>query len=283
MWPQEGLDVKVEKDSMNINRDFQTLIFDVQGSLGLIKINRPKQYNALNAQVLTELKDLLEIIQSQNDHFALRGLILTGEGEKAFIAGADIKEMVPMTPVLAQEFSKLGQSVTLCMEALNVPIIACVDGFALGGGCEMAMACDYILATSRSVFGQPEAKLGLVPGFGASQRLPRLIGINRAKEWLYSGASYSASKACDWGLVNEVFNTKEEMLKAAKDRIDQIACNGPFSIKQCKQLINQGVDLTISEGLDLESDGFKHVFFTEDMKEGTQAFIEKRQAQFKGR
>ena len=259
-----------------------TIKFEKQNELGILTINRPTKLNALNTEVLSELKEfLLEL--SLDEGFGIKGLILTGEGDKAFIAGADILEMSDMDPSDAYRLGQLGQQVTQLFENLRIPVIACVNGFALGGGCEMAMSCDFIYATKNAVFGQPEVKLGLIPGFGGTQRLAKLVGRNFAKEMIYTGRNITALEAEKMGLILEVFETKSEMLSRAKKTLEAIAANSPFAVAVAKKVMNEGIDLTISEGLQLEKRQFSAIFTSEDMREGTIAFTQKRTAIFKGK
>jgi enoyl-CoA hydratase len=267
---------------MNTNRNWNTLSFEVKDHFGLITINRPNKLNALNIELLNELKELLLEIK-KDEVFAILGLIITGEGEKAFIAGADIVEMSDMTPSDAYTFGQLGQQVTVLFETLQIPVIACVNGFALGGGCEIAMSCDFIYSTHNGVFGQPEVKLGLIPGFGGTQRLAKLVGRNRAKEMIYTGRNVNAEEAFRMGLVLRVFPSKAQMMEEAMKTLQSVTSNSPFAISIAKKVMNEGVDLTIAEGLQLEKRQFSGIFSSEDMREGTKAFIEKRAPQFKGK
>ncbi len=267
---------------MNINKEFSTITFSKKENIGVITINRPTKLNALNTEVLTELKEVLNEIKT-DDKFTIKGLILTGEGDKAFIAGADISEMSDMNPSDAFTLGQLGQKVTLLLEALSIPVIACVNGFALGGGCEMAMSCDFIYATENAVFGQPEVKLGLIPGFGGTQRLAKLVGRNNAKEIIYTGRNVKIEEAVRLGLVVKKFATKDEMIAEAVKTIGAIALNSPFAVSIAKKVMNEGIDLTISEGLQLEKRQFSGIFSSDDMREGTRAFIEKRTPNFKGK
>jgi enoyl-CoA hydratase len=267
---------------MNTNRNWQTLTFEVKDHFGVITINREAKLNALNIELLSELKELLVEIK-KDEAFVIKGLIVTGSGEKAFIAGADIAEMSDMTPSDAYTFGQLGQQVTLLFEAVQVPVIACVNGFALGGGCEIAMSCDFIYATHNAVFGQPEVKLGLIPGFGGTQRLAKLIGRNHAKEMIYSGRNVKAEEASHLGLVLKTFETKDQMLESAMATLKAITNNSSFAVSIAKKVMNEGIDLTITEGLQLEKRQFSAIFSSEDMREGTKAFVEKRAPQFKGK
>ncbi|MBP9679962.1 MAG: enoyl-CoA hydratase/isomerase family protein [Bacteriovorax sp.] len=267
---------------MNISRQWNTLKVEVTNHLATITINRPAKLNALNIELLHELKDLLLELK-MDDTFLVRGLIVTGEGEKAFIAGADIAEMSDMTPSDAYTFGQLGQQVTLLFERLSIPVIACVNGFALGGGCEIAMSCDFIYSTTSAVFGQPEVKLGLIPGFGGTQRLAKLVGRNQAKEMIYTGRNVNAEEAKAMGLILRVFATKDQMLEEATKTLNAIMTNSSFAVSIAKKVMNEGIDLTTVEGLQLEKRQFSAIFTSEDMREGTKAFIEKRAPNFKGK
>jgi len=210
-------------------------------------------------------------------------LIVTGAGEKSFIAGADIAEMQDMSVDEGRSFGALGQEVTLLFESLPMPAIACVNGFALGGGCEMALACDFIYATESAVFGQPEVKLGLIPGFGGTQRLSKVVGRNRAKEIIYTGRNVLADEAAQIGLTIKTFSTKEELIAAAEKTLGLVQRVSPNAVRISKKVMNSGNDLTNEEGLKQELDQFSAIFSSEDMKEGTKAFVEKRKPEFTGK
>jgi len=267
---------------MNINREWHTLKFEVKDGFGFLTINRPTKLNALNTELLSELKDLLVEIK-KDSQFEIKGIIMTGEGEKAFIAGADILEMSEMTPSDAYQLGQLGQQVTLLFETVQVPIIACVNGFALGGGLEMALGADFIYATENAVFGQPEVKLGLIPGFGGTQRLAKIVGRNFAKEMIYTGRNVNCEEALKIGLVLRKFSKKDEMIQEALKTLKQISENSPFAVAISKKVMNEGIDLTINEGLQLEKRQFSAIFSSEDMREGTKAFLEKRKPGFLGK
>lgn len=262
------------------NKKFETIELITQDKVLEIKINRPKQLNALNLQVLTELKEILESLQGSKE---ITGAYLIGSGEKAFIAGADIKEMSDMTDSSAHEFSLLGQKVTTLMESLPFPIVAAVNGFALGGGMEMAMSCDFILATKSAVFGQPEVKLGLIPGFGGTQRLSRLVGRSLAREMVYSGRNVLADEALKIGIINQLVENGDELKDTILKFFKKCQKNSPLAIKLAKEVINKGADLELGEGLNVEASVFGKIFLSEDMKEGTKAFTEKRPANFTGK
>ncbi|HAZ12079.1 MAG: enoyl-CoA hydratase [Bdellovibrionales bacterium GWA2_49_15] len=263
--------------------DLQNLKFQVEDGIGTITINRPDRFNALNRLVLSELKNLLEYINNTYTHETLRGILLTGEGEKAFIAGADIKEMSRMDTNQAVEFGRLGQSVTFLMEKLPFVVIALVNGHALGGGLEMAMSCDFIFATQNATFGAPEVKLGLIPGFGGTQRLAKILGRNRAKELIYSGRSMGAAEMQEIGLVLRVYESKLAMVNAAKEWLNSTAGNSLYAIGKAKQVMNAGNDLPLAEGLNHELSEFSAIFASQDMREGTRAFLEKRPPKFVGK
>jgi enoyl-CoA hydratase len=271
------------KDFMNMKKnDYQHLQLQFEDSVALLIINRPDKLNALNSDVLYELKKILtEDLPSKLQD--ITGVIFTGAGEKAFIAGADIAEMSEMTSKQASLFAQLGQEVSFLIENFPRPIIACVNGFALGGGCEMALACDFIFACEASVFGLPEVKLGLIPGFGGTQRLAKIIGRNKAKELIYTGRNMNAQEAVECGLVTQHYPTKDEMITQAKNLIVKLKGSSPLAVSVAKKVINQGVDFENVKGLGLELKFFTEIFTSEDKIEGTKAFLEKRKPQFKGR
>jgi enoyl-CoA hydratase len=259
--------------------NFDTLKFDSSEEIGTLLINRPTKLNALNIQLLRELKiALMEIAK-----LPIKGLLVTGDGEKAFIAGADIAEMTSMTSGEGHAFSELGQQVTLLFEGLSFPTIACVNGFALGGGFEMALACDFIFATKNAQFGLPEVKLGLIPGFGGTQRLLRAVGERRAKEMLFSARIISSEEAKNYGIALEVFADKAQLLSEAKNWMKQMSLHSSHAISKAKEALWKGADKTLTEGLMIERKEFGLMFGTPDMLEGTSAFLEKRKANFKGK
>ena len=257
---------------------YETILFVKDGEVAIIKFNRPKALNAINPAVLAELNDALEKIEKDK---AIRVLVLTGEGEKAFVAGADISVMVNFSPLEAYTFSRQGQDLLFKLEALPIPVIACVNGFALGGGTEIAMACDFIYASENAKFGQPEINLGIIPGFGGTQRLARLVGKAMAKELCMSGLMISAQEAKEIGLVNKVFPPDklwEETMKTAK----LLASKGKVSIRAVKHCIDRGLDVDLKSGCFLEADAFGLCMASPDGKEGLSAFLEKRKPVFKG-
>ena len=247
--------------------------------LATITINRPKALNALNSTVLKELDEILDRVNEDDE---IRVVIVTGAGEKAFVAGADIAEMSGMTPLEGSNFSRLGQLVFKKVEELKKPVIAAVNGFALGGGSELALACDFIYASENAKFGLPEVTLGIMPGFGGTQRLPRLIGKGRAKELIFTGKMISAAEAYEIGMVNKVV-PPDQLMDAVKDVANQIAKNGPIAVSIAKGLVDVGYDIPLDDGCIMESKSFGVCASTEDKHEGMKAFLEKRKPVFKGR
>ncbi len=265
---------------MFIANSYETITFEVKESIGYLTINRESKLNALNSTVMTELRLLLNHLIDEDGGKTVKGVILTGAGDKAFIAGADISQMPGMDIGEAREFGALGQDVTLLFEKLPVPVIACVNGFALGGGTEMAIACDFIYAVESAIFGQPEVKLGLIPGFGGTQRLAKLIGRNHAKEIIYTGRNVAADEAYRLGLVTKLFKTKEEMIAGAEQTLAQVMKVSPKAVKHAKKVMNEANDLTVAEGLQAELEQFASLFGSDEMVEGTSAFLEKRKPNF---
>ena len=246
----------------------KTLIVEQWDSYAKIAINRPEKLNALSEEVFLELHEVLVNLD-------VRGLLLAGAGKKAFAAGADIKEMNQMTPERGEAFAKLAQETTEFIERLPYPAIACVNGYALGGGCELAMACDFIYATEAAVFGQPEVNLGLIPGFGGCVRLLQYIGPGRAKEMIYTGRKVPASEALHMGLVNAVFPTEAMMFDTAIRTLEEIAPKYPGAIAICKRVINATRGKTTAESLSIEREGFREAFESEEKRKGVEAFLTK--------
>src|SRR5580700_1691795 len=259
--------------------DFQNIKFEKKNQIAYVTIDRPKVLNALNMATMQELKQAFAAIK---DDAEVRVVILTGGGEKAFVAGADIGELSQHSPVSAKEYTHKGQSVLDMIENLGKPVIACINGFALGGGCELAMACTMRLASENAKLGQPEVKLGLIPGYGGSQRLPRLVGKGIAMQHLLTGEMVSAQEAHRIGLVNEV-TPAAELIPRAEAIAQKIIANGPLAVQYTMEAVNKGMEMTLPEGLYLEAVLFGVACTTEDKNEGTKAFLEKRPAQFKGR
>ena len=251
----------------------------LENKICTLTINRPDQYNALNRHVLNELDSKLDSIMEEND---CRVIILTGKGDKAFIAGADIQAMQKMNANQAQEFSKIGQELTVKIEESKIPIIAAVNGFALGGGCEFAMACHIRYASENAVFGQPEVSLGLIAGWGGTQRLPRLVGKGKAMEILLSGQNIKADKAYSMGLVNKVV-PMDELIPSVEKLALSITKNAPISVTATINAVNKGECTTLQEGLLKEQTEFSKQFNTEDTREGLSAFVEKRSPKFLGK
>ena len=241
-------------------------------------MNRPKALNALNSEVLDELDKCLDEIKANND---LRVLIITGEG-RSFIAGADIKEMSDLGGLEAKAFGNKGLSVFRKIETLPIPVIAAVNGFALGGGCELAMSCDIRIASNKALFGQPEVGLGLIPGFGGTQRLQRLVGQGWAKYLIYSAENIKADKALEIGLVQDVVEV-EELEERVNTLAENIAKQAPIAEKLAKEAINQGAQVDIDQAMRIEENAFGLVFTTEDKNIGTQAFINKEKAEFQNK
>ena len=259
--------------------NFETISYAKKGAIAYVTLNRPKVLNALNTKTWHDLKAAFE--DAQGDA-AIRGVILTGAGDKAFIAGADISEITQLTAVEAEKSSAFGQSVLDLIENLGKPVIAAVNGFALGGGCETAMASTIRIAVENAKFGQPEVKLGVIPGGGGTQRLPRLVGRGRALQIILTGDMISAQEAYRMGLVNEVVPATD-LITRAEAILKQIFANAPLAVKYSLEAVNKGLETIQSEGLSLEASLFGLCAGTEDKKEGTQAFLQKRAAQFQGR
>ena len=247
------------------------ITYEVEGQIGIITINRPKALNALNSAVLDELDKTLDAV----DQEAIRCLILTGAGEKSFVAGADIGEMSTLTKAEGESFGKKGNDVFRKLETFPIPVIAAVNGFALGGGCEISMSCDIRICSENAVFGQPEVGLGITPGFGGTQRLARIVGTGTAKEMIYGARNIKAEEAYRIGLVNNVYPA-EELMPAAKKLASTIARNAPIAVRNCKRAINEGIQVDMDQAIVIEEKLFGSCFETCDQKEGMNAFLEKR-------
>src|SRR6266404_6230312 len=257
----------------------ENVLYEKKGPIAYVTLNRPKVLNALNTKTWEELRAAFEIARDDDE---VRGVILTGAGDRAFIAGADINELARLTAVEGEKSSSFGQAVLNLVENLGRPVIAAINGFALGGGCETAMACTIRIASETAKFGQPEVKLGVLPGGGGTQRLPRLVGKGRALQLILTGEMISAQEAYRIGLVNEVVPAAE-LITRAETILKQIFSNAPIAVKYSLEAVNKGLETTQSEGLSLEASLFGLCAGTEDKKEGTQAFLQKRAAQFQGR
>ena len=247
------------------------ITYEVEGQIGIITINRPKALNALNSAVLDELDKTLDAV----DQEAIRCLILTGAGEKSFVAGADIGEMSTLTKAEGEAFGKKGNDVFRKLETFPIPVIAAVNGFALGGGCEISMSCDIRICSENAVFGQPEVGMGITPGFGGTQRLARIVGTGKAKEMIYGARNIKAEEAYRIGLVNNVYPA-EELMPAAKKLASTIARNAPIAVRNCKRAINEGIQVDMDQAIVIEEKLFGSCFETCDQKEGMNAFLEKR-------
>jgi enoyl-CoA hydratase/carnithine racemase len=258
---------------------FEQIVYEKRSAIAYITLNRPKVLNALNQATFSELGMAFENARADS---AVLGVILTGAGDKAFIAGADISELARVTAVEARDFTRHGQTVLDLIENLGKPVIAAVNGFALGGGCETAMACTIRLATEDAKFGQPEVKLGVIPGAGGTQRLPRLVGKGLALQLILSGGTISAQEAYRIGLVNEIV-PRVELIARAEAILKQINSNAPLAVKFSIEAVNRGSETSQTEGMVIESALFAICAGTEDKKEGTSAFLEKRAAKFQGR
>ena len=257
----------------------ENVLYEKKGAIAYVTLNRPKVLNALNQETWENLRTAFE---DARDDAAVRGVILTGAGDKAFIAGADISELAHVTAVEAEKSSSYGQAVLNLIENLGKPVIAAVNGFALGGGCETAMACTIRVASENAKFGQPEVTLGLIPGGGGTQRLPRLVGKGRALQLILSGEMINAQEAYRIGLVNEVVPAAE-LITRAEAILNRIFSNAPIAVKYSLDAVNKGLETSQAEGLSLEASLFGLCAGTEDKKEGTSAFLEKRKPQFQGR
>lgn len=252
--------------------------YQVEGGHGVVVVDRPKALNALNAQTLAELSSAIATAGADG---SLRALIVMGSGDRAFVAGADITEMKALLPSAAMAMAFRGHQVMDALAALPFPTIACVNGFCLGGGLELALACDFIYASETAVFGFPEVTLGIIPGFGGTQRLARLVGVNRAKELIFSGNRVSAAEAKAMGLVLEVYPPAELVAKC-KAMAATIALRGAVAVRQAKRAIDRGADASLEVGNELERQAFAQLFSTADQKEGVEAFLSKRAPTFIG-
>lgn len=257
---------------------FENLIFTEENGIATLTFNRPKALNALNAALLGEFIALLEDI-ARNE--AIRVLILTGAGDKAFVAGADISEIARCNVLQARSFAEMGQGAIARLQKLSIPVIAAVNGYALGGGSEIALGCDFIYASEKAAFGLPEINLGIIPGFGGTQRLPRLVGSGLAKELIFTGRMLSAAEAKEIGLVNRVC-PPQDLMAAVLETARAIAVKGKVSLRAAKGAINGGLDVDLESGCRIERDAFALCLASADAKEGTRAFLEKRKPVFTG-
>ena len=269
----------MENKSVILDRELKNVIFEKEGNLAIVTINRPKALNALNSETLKDLDYVIDMIEADNNVYCV---ILTGSGEKSFVAGADIAEMKDLNSKEAEEFGLLGNRVFRRLEKLDKPVIAAISGFALGGGCELAMACDIRIASEKARFAQPEVGLGITPGFGGTQRLARLVGAGKAKEMIYTGATIKAEEALNIGLVNKVV-LLENLMEEAKAMAKIIASNAPIAIKLSKDAIDRGLQVDIDKAIEIEAEDFGKCFDSEDQFEGMSAFLERRAKNFKNK
>ncbi len=259
--------------------ELNTIIFTLEDDIATITFNRPNALNALSSELLKEFAQALDNLATNE---AVRALILTGSGDKAFVAGADITELATFDALQGKVFAKAGHDVLGRLQALPFPVIAAVNGYSLGGGTEVALACDFIYASDNAMFGLPEIKLGLIPGFGGTQRLPRLIGKNMAKEMIFTGRMIAANEAQQIGLVNKVFPS-ESLMESVLQTAQEITRKGRVSLRAAKEAVNSGMDVDLATGCRMEIDAFALCIASEDAKEGTAAFLEKREAKFTGK
>jgi enoyl-CoA hydratase len=258
--------------------EYKNIIFKIEEQIATITFNRPEVLNALNEASLKEFSHAIDNVAENGD---ISVLILTGAGDKSFVAGADITEFLTFNALKAKLFSEMGHSIVNKLQEMPIPVIAAVNGFALGGGCEVVIACDFIYASENAMFGLPEINLGIIPGFGGTQRLPRLIGKNRAKEMIFTGKMVPAAEAQTMGLVNKVC-AQDELMDDVLNVAKIIVAKGKVSLRAAKQAINTGMDVDLKTGCRIEIDAFAICLASPDAKEGTQAFLEKREADFKG-
>lgn len=259
--------------------ELTNVTLEKEGNVAVVTINRPKALNALNSDTLKDIDTVIDVLEKDDEVLAV---IVTGSGEKAFVAGADITEMKDLNTIEGRKFGILGNKVFRRLENLDKPVIAAVNGFALGGGCELSMACDIRIASQKAKFGQPEVGLGITPGFGGTQRLARLVGLGMAKELIYTAKIINAEEAYRIGLVNKVVEP-EKLMEEAKTLAHTIAAQAPVAVKLCKTAINRGMQCDIDTALMYESEVFGECFSTEDQKEGMNAFVERREKNFKNR
>ncbi len=258
--------------------NYENVLFQIHEKVGVMTFNRPKSLNALSAATLDEVAHVIDSVARDD---SIRVLIITGAGDKAFVAGADINEFVPLNPLSGRLFAEKGQDVFFQIERLPKPVIACVNGFALGGGCEIAMSCDFIYASDKARFGQPEVNLGLIPGFGGTQRLSRAVGRARAKELCMTGEMIDAQQAKDLGLVAKVFPAEQlfdETMKVAR----ALALKSAGVLRSVKRVVDGGFEVNLRSGCALEAEAFGVCFGGQDMREGVSAFLEKRKPDFQG-
>ena len=259
--------------------ELKNVILEKEGNLAIVTINRPKALNALNSETLADLDVVITDLENDSNIYCV---ILTGAGGKSFVAGADISEMKDLNEYQGKDFGILGNRVFRRLENLEKPVIAAISGFALGGGCELAMSCDIRIASEKAKFGQPESGLGITPGFGGTQRLPRIVGMGKAKELIYTGAIVKADEALRIGLVNKVVNL-ESLMEEARSMANMIIANAPIAVKLCKDAINRGMQVDMDNAIKIEAEDFGKCFNTEDQVEGMSAFLERRDKNFRNK
>lgn len=259
--------------------EYKNIDVKKEEGIATITISRPKALNALNTETLEELENVLEVLQNDD---GVKVIVITGAGEKAFVAGADISEMKDMSVFEAKKFAELGQKVFRKIELMKKPVIAAVNGYALGGGCELALACDIRIASRNAKFGQPEVGLGIIPGFGGTQRLPRIVGVSKAKELIYTGDMIDAEEALRIGLISKVVE-QDKLLEEAYGIAKKIMSKGLVAVSLAKEAINKSLEVDIDSGMEYEANAFAMCFGTQDQKEGMAAFLEKRAPKFEGR
>ena len=269
----------MEIKNVILNEELKNVTLEKEGNLAIITISRPKALNALNSETLKDLDLAITNVENDTNVYCV---ILTGAGEKAFVAGADIAEMKDLDSKAGEEFGLLGNRVFRRLENLDKPVIAAISGFALGGGCELAMACDIRIASEKARFAQPETGLGITPGFGGTQRLPRIVGLGKAKELIYTCAMVNAEEALRIGLVNKVVPI-ENLMEEAKKMATAICANAPIAVKLCKDAINRGMQVNIDEAIEIEAEDFGKCFDSEDQVEGMAAFLERRAKNFQNK
>ena len=269
----------MENKDLIVERQLKNVILEKEDKIAVVTINRPKALNALNSETLEDLNYVLEQVENDSDVYCV---ILKGAGEKSFVAGADIAEMKELDSKGGEAFGLLGNKVFRRLENLDKPVIAAISGFALGGGCELAMACDIRIASEKAKFAQPEAGLGITPGFGGTQRLPRIVGESKAKELIYTCAMIKADEALRIGLVNKVVPL-EELMSEAKKMAEAICVNAPIAVKLCKDAINRGMQVDIDRAIEIEAEDFGKCFDSEDQVEGMTAFLERRAKNFQNK
>ena len=258
--------------------EYKNILLEVNDGIAWVKINRPDSLNALNSELVVSLLQALHEVEQDS---TVKVVVITGAGEKAFVAGGDIKEMADMSPMAARSFARTGQQLIQSIEKMTKPVIAAVNGYALGGGLELALACDFIYASGNARLGLPEVTLGVIPGFGGTQNLARLIGPNKARELIFSGKMISAQQAKEWGIINAVFPA-EELTPKVTEIAQLIAHNGLLAVASAKEAIVNGLNMPKEDGLRYESSLFATLFSTEDQREGMRAFVAKKKPEFKG-